>query len=429
MNIFPLELRTLHLRSPHGTSLLLAGMIFTLFTGCNKPPAAVSPPTVEVTAVTVIPQDTPVEFEFVAQTQSSREVEIRARVEGFLEKRLYTEGEVVKVGQKMFQMDRKPFEAALQSAKGQLAQQQARLSVAEATLARVRPLTEKNALSKKDLDDAVGQQQQAQAAVFAAQGEVQTAKLNLSYTTLSSPLAGLSSFAKKQEGSFLAPGEGGLLTYVAQLDPIWVNFSISENELLKFRDEIAKGRLKFPPRSLFEVEVSLADGSVFPNLGRISFAEPSFSKETGTFLVRTELANPKGELRPGQFVRAHVKGAVRPNGILIPQRAVLQGAKGHYVWIIDKDGKAEKRDVETGDWQGDDWFISQGLNAGERIVVDGAIRVSPGVALKVVATPTTTGATIPADAVKSSPNEMLNSSPEQEESQPKPPSSSEKPAD
>lgn len=424
MNILPLELRTLHLRSPHGTLLLLAGVIFTLFTGCNKPPAAVTPPTVEVTAATVIPQDTPVEFEFVAQTQSSREVEIRARVEGFLEKRLYTEGAVVKAGQKMFQMDRKPFEAALQSAKGQLAQQQARLSVAEATLARVKPLTEKNALSKKDLDDAVGQQQQAQAAVFAAQGEVQTAKLNLSYTTLSSPLAGLSSFAKKQEGSFLAPGESGLLTYVAQLDPIWVNFSISENELLKFRDEIAKGRLKFPPRSLFEVEVRLADGSVFPNLGRISFADPSFSKETGTFLVRTELANPKGELRPGQFVRAHVKGAVRPNGILIPQRAVLQGAKGHYVWIIDKDGKAEKREIEAGDWQGDNWFINHGLNAGERIVVNGAIRVSPGAALKIVDTPVTA----PANAVKSAPDETPNSSPEQENPQPEPQSPSEKPA-
>lgn len=425
MNILPLERRTLHPYSPHGTSLLLAGMIFTLFTGCSKPPPPASKPSVEVTAVTVAPQDTPVEFEFVAQTQSSREVEIRARVEGFLEKRLYTEGEVVKVGQKMFQMDRKPFEAALQSAKGQLAQQQARLSVAKATLARVKPLTEKNALSKKDLDDAVGNEQEAQAAVFAAQGEVQTAQLNLSYTTLSSPLAGLSSFAKKQEGSFLTPGEGGLLTYVAQLDPIWVNFSMSENELLKFRDEVAKGRLKFPPLSLFEVEVSLADGSVFPNLGRISFSDPSFSKETGTFLIRTELANPKGELRPGQFVRAHVKGAVRPNGILIPQRAVLQGAKGHYVWIIDKDGKAEKREIEAGDWQGDDWFISQGLNAGERVVVDGAIRVSPGAALKIVDTPTTA----PANTVKSAPDGTPHSSPEQEESQPKPPSSSEKSAD
>jgi membrane fusion protein (multidrug efflux system) len=335
----------------------------------------------------VATRDTPVALEFVAQTQSSREVEIRARVEGFLDKRLYTEGELVKTGQVLFQIDPKPFEAALQSAQGQLAQQQARWEVAKANLARVRPLAEQNAVSKKDLDDAVGNEQQARAAVLAAQGEVRTAQLNLGYTTISSPLTGLSSFAKKQEGSYVTPGEAGLLTYVAQMDPIWVNFSISENEMLKYREEIAKGRLKFPPNSNFEVEVVLADGSVVPNRGRLSFADPSFSKETGTFLVRAEVANPKGVLRPGQFVRAKVLGATRPGAIAVPQRAVLQGAKSHYVWVIDKEGKPEQRVVDVGDWYGDDWFINQGLRAGERIVVDGAIRVAPGVPLKITDAP------------------------------------------
>jgi membrane fusion protein (multidrug efflux system) len=338
----------------------------------------------EVTTVTVSPSDTPVQLEFVAETESSRQVEIRARVEGFLEKRLYTEGELVKAGQKMYQMDQKPFQAALQSAKGQLAQQEAALAVAQATLARVRPLTEKNALSKKNLDDTIGMVRQAQAAVFAAQGEVTTAELNLSYTTLYSPLTGLSSFSKKHEGSYLSAGADGLLTYVAQLDPIWVNFSVSENQMLKYRGEIEHGLLRFPSRNLFEVAITLADGSVYPHLGRINFSEPSFSQETGTFLVRTLFANPEGDLRPGQFVRVQLRGAMRPNSILLPQRAVLQGAKGHYVWVVDGEGKAARREVEIGDWKGDGWFISHGLLPGEQVVVDGAIRLSPGAILKVI---------------------------------------------
>jgi membrane fusion protein (multidrug efflux system) len=358
-----------------------------LLAGCSKPPATPPARQAEVTAITITPKDTPVSFEFVAQTQSSREVEIRARVSGFLDKRLYTEGQAVRAGQVMFQMDRKPFEAALQTAKGQLDQQLARLSVTKQTLARVRPLAQQNAVSKKDLDDAIGSVQMAESSVVAAKGEVTTAELNLSYTTISSPLAGLSSYARKQEGSFVTPGESGLLTYVAQLDPMWVNFSMSENELLKYRGEVEKGQLKAPPQREYDVEVVLADGTVYPKRGRINFIDPSFSKETGTFLIRTVIANPDGQLRPGQFVRARVMGSVRPNAILVPRRAVLQGAKSHYVWVIDKERKARERSVETGDWQGEDWFITNGLLAGERVVVDGAIRVSPGSVLKIVQQP------------------------------------------
>ncbi|MGV8863619.1 MAG: efflux RND transporter periplasmic adaptor subunit [Pseudomonas sp.] len=334
--------------------------------------------------MTVTARDTPVVFEFVAQTQSSREVEIRARVAGFLEKRLYTEGELVKAGQVLFQMDRRPFEAALLSAQGQLAQQQARWEVAKATLARVRPLAQQNAVSKMDLDNAVGNERQTQAAVLAAQGQVRTEQLNLGYTTIASPLTGLSSFAKKQEGSYVTPGESGLLTSVSQMDPIYVNFSLSENETLKYRSEIAAGQLKFPPNSNFEVEVVLADGSIVPDRGRLDFAAPSFSPETGTFLVRAVVANPKGMLRPGQFVRALAIGASRPNAVLVPQRAVLEGARSRYVWVINGESKPEQRIVEVGDWHDADWFITQGLRAGERIVVDGALRVAPGAPLNIV---------------------------------------------
>ena len=359
----------------------------SLLAGCGKEPPTLARQAPDVTIMTVTARTTPVTFEFVAQTQSSREVEIRARVAGFLEKRLYTEGDLVKTGQTLFQMDRKPFEASLLSAQGQLAQQQARWEVAKATLARVRPLAAQNAVSKMDLDNAVGDERQTRAAVLAAEGSVRTEQLNLSYTTIASPLTGLSSFAKKQEGSYVTPGESGLLTTVSQMDPIYVNFSLSENETLKFREEIASGHLIFPLRSEFAVEVVLADGSVLPELGRLNFAAPSYSQDTGTFLVRAVVANPNGQLRPGQFVRARAIGATRPNAIVVPQKAVLEGAKSHFVWVINAAGKPEQRVVEVGDWHGDEWFITQGLQAGERIVVDGAIRVTPGGPLNIIAPP------------------------------------------
>lgn len=364
---------------PHwGMPLALLIGISNVLCGCGKEPVAPPRPSPDVTVMTVTARDTPVTFEFVAQTQSSREVEIRARVAGFLDRRLYTEGDLVKAGQTLFQMDRKPFEAALASAQGQMAQQQARWEVAKATLARVRPLAAQNAVSKMDLDNAVGAERETHAAVLAAEGSVRSAQLNLSYTTITSPLNGLSSDAKKQEGSYVTPGESGLLTSVSQMDPIYVNFSLSENETLKYRDEIASGRLKFPPRSDFVVEVVLADGTVAPDKGQVNFLAPSFSQQTGTFLVRAVLANPKGLLRPGQFVRALAKGATRPNAILVPQKAVLEGAKSHFVWVVNTEGKPAQRVVEVGEWQGNDWFISKGLSAGERIVVDGALRVTAG---------------------------------------------------
>lgn len=356
-------------------------------TACNKKPPPPATPPVPVTIVTVKEKATPVDFDFTAQTQSSREVEIRARVDGFLDKRMYTEGSLVHTGQVMFVMDRKPFEAALQTAKGQLAQQQARLIVSKANLARVLPLAAQNALSQKDRDDAIGNEKEAEAAVISAQGQVQSAELNLSYTTIRSPLTGLSSFAREQEGSYVTPTQSGLLTYVYQLDPMWVNFSISENELLRYRDQITKGQLRFPPDNQFDVTVILADGSVYPKQGRIDFTNPAFSSETGTFLVRAVFDNPKGTLRPGQFVRARVSGAVRPNALLVPQRAVLQGAKSHFVWVVEADNKPHQRVVEVGEWHGDDWFITDGLRSGERVIVDGAIRVSADAQLKITGEP------------------------------------------
>lgn len=353
-----------------------------LAAGCSKHEAAAPERQVpEVSALTVKSQTVPVTFQFVGQTESSQQVEIRARVNGFLEKRVYTEGSLVKPGQVLFTMDRKPFEADLQAAKGELAQQQARLTTARANLNRVKPLVADNALAVKDLDDATGQEQAAAAAVEAAKAKVDEASLNLGYTTINSPLAGISSFAKVQDGAYVSAANS-LLTYVARLDPMRVNFSLSENESLRLRDELKKGLLKGSPRDDYTVEVVLADGSVFPAQGRITFADAAFSQETGTFLLRAELPNPSGTLRPGQFVRVDVIGFSRPDAIVVPQRAVQQGPRGAFVWVIDKDGKAQQRPVDAGDWMGDQWLVNQGLKDGERVVVDGFMRLAPGVPVK-----------------------------------------------
>ena len=348
---------------------------------------------VEVTVQTIAPRDTPVTFEYVGQTQSSRQVQIVARVNGFLDRRVYTEGSLVKAGQVMFQQDPKPFQAQVDAAKAALAEQQARLKVANDNLARVKPLAERKALSQRELDDATGAAETAAAAVEVAKANLETAKLNLSYTTITTPVTGLSSYAKVQDGQYINIADSQL-TYVAQLDPMWVNFSLSENDVLMNRAERQAGRLRAPANDAYEVEVVLADGSVFPKRGRITFANADYNQQTGTFLLRATLPNPDGVLRPGQFVRVRVLGAERPGAILVPQQAVLQGANGHFVVIVDKEQRAQIRPVEVGPWYGDSWFILKGLAAGDVVVTDGVVRLSPGTPVKIGAA--TSGGAAPA---------------------------------
>lgn len=377
------------------SQFFLPFLLLALLAACGdkKDPPARGPS--EVGVIKVEPRETPVIYEFTAQTQSSHLVEIRTRVSGFLDKRMYQEGSVVKEGQQLFQIDRKPFEAQLAAAKGELAAQQARLAVAEATLARVKPLAAQNALSQKDLDDAVGNQKTAQAAVEVARANVLTAEINLGYTQIRSPLNGLASFAKLQEGAYLnANGQDALLTTVAALDPIWVQFSVSENEMLKYREQIASGLLRAPAQDAYSVEVQLSDGTVLEQKGRITFADISYAEGTGTMMMRAELANPKQRLMPGQFVRARLVGAVYPKGIVVPQKALQQSGKGYFVWVVDGDSKAQVRPVEVGKWQGDQWLVLRGLEGGESLIVDGLLRLAPGAPVKPVAP--TDGAAAPA---------------------------------
>ena len=366
------------------THVLLGLSVLSVLSACsNEKPQAKGPTAVEVKVMTVQPTDAPARFQFVGQTESSQQVEIRARVSGFLERRVYQEGSSVKAGQVLFEIDKKPFLAQLQAAKAELAQQQARLLVAKQNLARVKPLAQENALSQKDLDDATGQEQAAAAAVEAAKAHVVNAELNLGYCTITSPVSGLSSFAKLQEGTYVDP-QNSLLTYVARLDPMRVNFSLSENEALRFKEQIAKKKLNAPSDEKWQVEVLLADGSVYPQRGRLTFSDASFSEDTGTFLVRAEVANPNGALRPGQFVRVNLLGATRPGSFVVPQRALQQGPRGEFVWVLGKEGKAEPRMVQTGEWLGQSWSISSGLRAGEKIIVDGTVKLAPGVPVKVL---------------------------------------------
>jgi membrane fusion protein (multidrug efflux system) len=358
-------------------------VVLAALAGCGKEPPKPAPAPLEVTTITVAPGDVPVSAAYVAQTQSSQAVNIQARVSGFLDKRVYTEGAVVKAGQVLFRMDPKPFQAQVDGAAAALQRNQAALQVATANLNRTKPLAQKNALSQKDLDDAQGQYEQAAAAVAQSQAQLDSAKLDLSYTTITSPVAGVTSYAAVADGTYVSP-QNSQLTTVSVLSPMWVNFSLSENEYQRIQNDVRAGRLRLPKDRSFLVEVEQVDGSLFPFTGRITFADPSYNSQTGTFLIRASVDNPAGALRPNQYVRVHLKGAVRPDAILVPQRAVQQSGQGHFVWLVGKDGKAEQRPVVVGDWYRDGWFVNEGLHAGDQLVVDGALRLTQGAVVKVM---------------------------------------------
>jgi membrane fusion protein (multidrug efflux system) len=375
-------------------------LLIPFISSCDSSEQQAGPQAAQVTVVEVEPKDTPIVTEFVGKTASSRRVEIRSRVEGFLEKRFYTEGTIVEAGDILFEIDKKPFQAQLDAARAELSQQQARMTTAKANLDRVKPLAKQNAVAKKELDDALGNYNTAAAAVEAAQAKVVQAELNLGYCTIFSPVTGVSSYATQREGAYIGMGSQAL-TYVAQLDPIWVEFSVSENQLLRARQEINEGRIADPKSGEYDVEIVLGDGSVFPKTGRIAFADASLSEETGTFLIRAEIENPSAgpiertsyatrsadrlneQLRPGQFVRVRLRGASRPNAILVPQAAVQQGAKGSFVWVV-KDGEAEFRPIVVGPWHEDEWFIDSGLAAGDKVVVGGALKLRAGAPVEIV---------------------------------------------
>jgi membrane fusion protein (multidrug efflux system) len=347
--------------------------------GGGHGPGGGMPPS-EVTVMTATQEALPVTWEYVGQTAGSREVEVRARVTGILLSRNFKEGERVKKGQSLFTIDPKPFEAALARAVADVAAAEARLEQARRNAARLKPLYAEKAVSQKEHDDAVSAESIAAADVKAAQARLTEAQLNLAYTKVESPLSGITTRALPSEGT-LVSGPNVLLTSVVQVDPIWVNFGISDNEQARMQKDAQAGTLKLPRN--FEVELRLADGSVYPHKGKLDFADVRVSTATGTREARAELPNPDGYLRPGQFVRVVLKGASIPNAVTVPQRSVMEGPQGKFVYIVDEKGTAQPRPVEAGQWAGDRWIITSGLKGGERVIVDGVMKIGPGAPVKV----------------------------------------------
>jgi len=353
-------------------------------------------PPAEVTVQPVTLQTFPVTFEYVGQTQGSKDVEVRARVTGIIEKRLFEEGSAVKAGQTLFIIDARQYQAQVAAANADVARAQAQKAQADREAARLKPLAERKAIGQKEADDAASAADLAAAAVKASQAKVSELSVNLGYTKVVAPISGLTSRAQKSEGS-LATANETLLTTISQTNPIWVIFNISENEQLRLNRAVAANQLQLPKDNAYDVTIKLADGSTLPRTGRINFADTRINPTTGTYEMRAEVANPDGALKPGQFVRVVLKGAARQNVVAVPQVAVLDGPQGKFVYTLgkDKDGKdvAVPRPVVVGDWvdanASNQWVIESGLKPGDQVLVNGIAKLMPGGPVKVGSGPAT----------------------------------------
>jgi membrane fusion protein, multidrug efflux system len=348
--------------------------------GKKGPPGAGLPPP-EVNVVTAAPRALEQSFEYVGQTAGSREVEVRARVTGILLKRNFAEGEPVKAGRSLYSIDPASFEAALARAQANVAAAEARHEQAKKNAARYEPLYKEKAVSQKDYDDAVSAEAITAADVKVARTQLTDARLNLSYTKVEAPASGVTGRSQRQEGSLIS-GPDALLTTITQVDPIWVNFGIPDNEQAVIQKSVAAGDMTLP-KGGFEVQVRRADGTVFPRTGKLNFEDVRVSPATGTREFRAQVPNPDGVLRPGEFVRVILRGAVRPKAITVPQRAVLEGPQGKFVYVVNGKSLAEARPVEAGPWSGEAWIIASGLKGGERVITDGVMRIGPGAPVKI----------------------------------------------
>lgn len=336
------------------------------------PPQGGKPAPVPVTIIEMHPAQVPTSMEAVGQTEGAKEVEVRARVGGILEKQLYREGEPVKAKQALFQIDRAPLEIALAQARAQLAEQKAKVEQTAREASRLKGLAALQAISQREYDDALSAAAIAQAALQAAEAKTREAELNLSYATVTAPVPGISGRSVRSEGTLVSTGTDSLLTTIVQVNPIWVRFSLSDSELA----QLPGGRLK--PDTVRGIELILPDGSVFPARGRLNFAASQIDPKLGTLQLRAEFDNPDTLLLPGQFVRARVLTGQREGAFLVPQTAVMQSDLGRSVFVVGANNTAEMRPVNTGEWRGKDWVILGGLKAGDQVIVDNLIKLRPG---------------------------------------------------
>ena len=333
----------------------------------DQPPAGMALP---VSVIEVQPTSVPISAEAVAQTEGAKEVEIRPRVGGILLKRLYEEGAAVEAGQPMFLIDPIPYQNALAQAKAQLAEQKARIIQTEREEHRLRDLLDTQAISQREYDNAVSDNAIAKAALQQAEVRVRDAELNLSYTTVTAPVNGMSGRFQFSEGA-LVEAYNSLLTTLVQLSPIWVRFSLSDNELVRLGGPLNEQRVK-------QVTLILPDGTEYGKAGALNFAASKIDPTLGTQQLRATFDNADQRLLPGQFVRARVTTGTRDGVFLVPQLAVQTSDLGKSVYVINEKNEATIRPVVTGNWLGKDWVILEGLKAGDKVIVDNIIKLRPG---------------------------------------------------
>jgi membrane fusion protein (multidrug efflux system) len=334
--------------------------------------AKAAPAALPVSVIEVAPREVPVVFEAVGRTEGSREVQVRARVAGIVEKQLYTEGDSVKAGAVLFQIERAPFEIELAQARGALAQEIAKESLAAQDYERLKGLADRRAISQKEADQAASGLEQERAAVQVARARLRQAELNLSYTTVTAPIGGMTGRAQQSIGSLVSPNnDTALLTTLTRGNPLWVRFSLAEPEYARVRSGEGKEA---------QVALELADGTRYSEPAKLNFSGSTVDANTGTVQMRAEVPNPRLELLPGQFVRVRITAGVE-RAIVVPQAAVLQNEGGRFVWVVGPDGKAVQRSIRAGNWVGKDWVVLEGLKGGDSVIVDNLARLRPGAAV------------------------------------------------
>ena len=362
--------------------LLLLAVIGS--TGCKQ--EAGSTPAEEVSqveVVTVQTQAVPDEPEFIGQAEASRPVEIRPQVTGILKAVLYQEGRDVKKGARLYQIEPVPFKAAVASAKAKIAQAEARVVQARQDLARVKPLLAEQAVSQKDVDDAIAEQLSANAALEGARADLIKAQFDLDNTLITAPISGIIERSRYYEGR-LVSAQTDLLTMIHRVDPMYVVVNVPETFILKRRRDIEAKRITHPGDYQLRGRLTFMDGTVYPQEGVLDLLEPSLRTETSSRQIRVTFSNPQRTLLPGQFVKVRFTGDTKTDAVLIPQRAVLQGPQGPFVYVVNQENKVEIRDVAASDWKGDRWLIDRGLHTGDRVVVNGLMKISPGAPVKAV---------------------------------------------
>ncbi|MGL5784720.1 MAG: efflux RND transporter periplasmic adaptor subunit [Alphaproteobacteria bacterium] len=362
------------------TFLLVLTICFP-FLGCEKSsqspksdPQSAEP---NVTIHNITTENLTQDHEFTAQTQSYCTVQVRGRVEGILLKRHFQEGQIVQQGQVLFTIDPRPFEAKVQKARAFLAETKATDENAKKNHRRLQSLVKQKAVSQKEADEAEAAARVAEANVQSAEAQLKEAVLDLEYTTIASPLSGVTSIFQKNEGDLVIPGTGesSLLTQITQLDPIYVNFYVTDKELQESRNLFQK---RSPEESPLAAKLFLSDGSPYSEAGVVTFSDPLMRKETGTFLMRATFPNPQHLLKPGQFVKLKIQSPPIPQAIVIPQRSVVQKDDQYLVFILDADLKVTPRVIQGKMLKDNLFWVKEGLSPGEKIILDGVIRLKPG---------------------------------------------------